>query len=174
MASASLKGVQANLVVLDERQLTRRVDENDVKRTFDEFQSRVTDSDTGVDAELIISTTEKTEARATDLLDLGEAALARLFGSDAQTDVSVITAQDSVSARLRVSKAGLMRTAAAMGLGTLASVDLENFIAQRVSTEYQLLLLKFADTDLVPTVDLTLELLPSGRSLTVSRAQRFR
>jgi len=171
---ASMRGVRANSIVLDERQLTLRVDEGDIKRTYEEFQRMVDISDSETDAELIISTTEQTEARASDLLDLGGAALARLFGSDARTDVSVITAQESVSARLRVSKSGLVRAASAMGIGMLPEVELENFLSQRISTEYQLLLLKFEDTDLLPNPDITIEVLPSGRRLTVSRAQRFR
>jgi hypothetical protein len=171
---SAMRGVRANAVVLDERQLTRRVSDEDVRRTYEEFQQRTETGGLDVDAELIMSTVETTESRASDLLDLGGAALARLFGRDARTDVSVITAQDAASARLRVSAAGVKRVAEAMGVGSVRTEELENFLSQRISTEYQLLLLKFDNTDILPNPDITIELVPSGRTLVVSRAQQFR
>lgn len=168
-----LHGVRANAVVLDERQLTQRVSSKDIKSTFAEFQKRVAKTD-GADAELILSTTEHTEARASSLLDLGEGALARLFGRDAKVDISVITSQETDSARLRVTKRGIERVASALSCSGIDSTTLENFVAQRASTEYQLMLLKFGDTDLLPSVSLTLELVASGRTLSVGRQQRFR
>jgi hypothetical protein len=170
---ADLHGVRANAVVLDERQLTQRVSSNDVKLTFADFQKRVAKTD-GADAELILSTTETTEARASSLLDLGEGALARLFGRDAKVDISVITSQSADSARLRVSAPGMERVAAALGVSGIDSTQIENFVAQRASTEYQLMLLKFNNTDLLPSVDIVLELMASSRTLSVGRQQRFR
>ena len=148
----------------------------DVKQTYADFQKRVDANDDGLHAELILSTTETAEARASSLLDLGEAALARLFGADARTDISVVTHQRSNSARVRVTGSGLKRVTDMIGASrcSVSKEDFENFLAQRASTEYQLALLKFMNTDLIPDVNLTLELLSTGRTLTVGRAQRFR
>ena len=164
-------GVRADAIVVDERRLTQRVDADDVQQTYAEFQQRVGVRDT--DVRLIISTTESSESRASELLDLGTAALARLFESDA-SDVSVITSQSENGARIRISKQAVRGVGSAMGLSTLDDIALENFITQRVSTEYQLLLLKFNNTDILPTIDLSVDVLVSGRCLHVSRAQRFR
>ena len=173
---ADLHGVHANAVVLDERHLTQRVSGRDVRQTYENFQKRVDANDDGLHAELILSTTEVTEARASSLLDFGEAALARLFGADARTDISVVTAQRSNAARVRVTGEGLTRVTDIIGAShsSISKAEFENFLAQRASTEYQLMLLKFFDTDLIPDVDITLELLSTGRTLTVGRARRFR
>lgn len=165
-----MSGVRADAIVIDERRLTQRVDSADVQQTYAEFQKRGGVRDTEV--QLIISTTEVSESRASELLELCTVALARLFGSS--SDVSVITAQLGNAARVRVSKQAVRGVASAMGLSTLDDIALENFITQRVSTEYQLILLKFNNTDILTTIDLSIEVLASGRKLQVSRAQRFR
>ena len=187
-----------NTVVIDERTLTSRISERDVQRTLDEFEtltkgglndlngSEGLNGLNGSDDEvqLIIATTDDTEARARVLLDLGEAALARVFGKETRFDVSVITAQERTTARVRVSRSAVMRFAARVGIlgGSKRKWDsaemvrtvrtAETAVSSRLSTEYQLLLHFFGQTSLL--VDPKLEINFGERRLTVARARRFR
>lgn len=172
-----------NTVVIDERSLTSRISERDVQRTLDEFETLTKGDLNGSDDEvqLIISTTDDTEARARVLLDLGEAALARVFGKETRFDVSVITAQERTTARVRVSRSAVMRFAARVGIdgGSKRKWDTaetvrtaETAVSSRLSTEYQLLLHVFGQTSLL--VDPKLEINFGERRLTVARALRFR
>ena len=170
-------GVHSNEVILDEHKLTKRLTADQVKTTFSEFEKRRVGRLNDDHAELILKTKERTEARASTLLDLGEAALARLFGSSSRFDVSVITAQEDEVAQLRVTERGVQRIAAASGVSQAfrsGDTTVEDFVAKRVSTEYQLMLLSFHNTDLLSGPRLEITLRPSGRVLHVSRAQRFR
>jgi hypothetical protein len=167
-----MNGIRANDVVLDERNLTRRVTKSDVQTTLEQFRSRAS-NDIG-DVEFVVSTPEETEQRAKYLLDLGEAALKRLFGSDAKIDVSVVTSQPRPFAQLRLGENALEWVSRAIGVANIDTQKLENFVAKRVSTEFQLMLYTFDNTDLLNDPTLSIKLWPSGRTLTVSRAQRFR
>jgi len=173
---AALRAARANQIVIDERQLTKSINARDVREAYDEFRQRAESKklDGMPDADLFIQTDETSERRARELLDLGEAALERLFGTELKIDISVVTAQSTSSAKLRVTEAAVRRVAAATGLVGLGVETLEDFVAQRIATEYQLLLLRFLDTDVLPDPALTIEVRPSGRSLRVSRAQIFR
>lgn len=173
---------RGNALVIDERQLTKRVGKSDVERTLDEFSALsrdyddYEDGDYNDDAKLIISTTDSREARARVLLDLGEAALARLFGRDSKFDVSVITAQSETSARVRVMPTGLLRFAKRVGLEAPSESEqverIQNVLSNRISTEYQLLMLTFENTDLLADPQLTIQF--DKRVLSVARARRFR
>lgn len=164
----SIHGVRANELIVDERALTKRVTSNDVKQTLETFQI----NETGVDVMLVVSTTTDLEARAKDILDLGEAALNRLFGSETKTEVSVITSQREETAKLHVTARALAAFAANAGVSRLEAQELGDFLAARVSAEYQLLMLRFKDTDLLEKPNLELEL--PGRSFTVQRKQVYR
>lgn len=166
--------MRADAIVVDERRLTKRISPSTVQKTYDDFQKRV-DTIDDTDVELIISTAETTEERASQLLELGAALLDRLFGSNARTDVSVITQQQKGGARLRVSKQASRRVASALGVGIIGDTELENFITQRVSTEYQLMLLKFNNTDIFTIDTISVQFMGTGRRIEVlSRARRFR
>ena len=171
-----MNGVHASDVILDERQLTKRIEAKDVKRTLQDFEARRTPP-TGDEVELIVRTKEETEARASTLLDLGEAALSRLFG-DLKFNISVITSQPDNTAHVRVSEKAVQRVAMACGISSAVNqrtgISIENFVANRLATEYQLLLLSFNNTDLIASPSLLITLYPSGRTLNVSRSQQFR
>ena len=171
-----MNGVHASEVILDERQLTKRIEEDDVKQTLQDFEGKRR-SPTGDEVELIMRTTEETEGRASTLLDLGEAALTRLLGG-LKFNISVITSQPENTAQIRISQRAVQRVASACGISSSANqragISIENFVANRVSTEYQLLLLSFNNTDLLASPSLQITLYPSGRTLNVSRSQQFR
>lgn len=173
---AELRAVRANQIVIDERQLTKPVSKQDVRETFEAFQKRVDSvaTDGLPDADFLIETDDKSEGRARELLDLGEAALKRLFSTELKIDISVVTAQPTSSAKLRITEAAVRRVASATGLSGLGVQEMEDFVAQKISTEYQLILLRFLNVDLLPDPALTIEVGPSGRSLNVSRSQTFR
>ena len=171
-----MNGVRASEVILDERQLTKRIEEEDVKQTLLDFEGKRR-SPTGDEVELIMRTTEETEARASILLDLGEAALTRLFGA-LKFNISVITSQPENRAQIRISQRAVQRVASACGISSSANqrtgISIENFVANRVSAEYQLLRLSFNNTDLLSSPNRQITLYPSGRTLNVSRSQQFR
>lgn len=171
-----MNGVHANSVVLDERELTKRLDDHDLKQTLQDFEHQRR-SPTGDEVELVLRTSEETEARASILLDRSEEALARLFG-DLKFNISVITSQPENTAQIRISQRAVQRVASACGISSSANqragISIENFVANRVSTEYQLLLLSFNNTDLLASPNLQITLYPSGRTLNVSRSQQFR
>ena len=154
--------------VIDERQLVKPVSKFDVQ-TLTEFKESM-GKHKGV--RLIIETQETTQDRATQLLDLGEAMLARLFGDD-DNETSVVTAQSETKAQIRVSSAATARVARAMGLASLEKAEFEDFLAARIATENNLLLLRFENTNMVTSPVMTIEF-ASGRTLVADRAQRFR
>ena len=160
-------------MIIDERLLTKRISESAVQQTYDQFQKRTVNLD-DIDVELILATTETTEERASQLLELATSLLTRLFG-DARTDVSVITQQQMGSAKLRVSKQTSRRVARALGVDSIGDTELETFITNRISTEYQLMLLKFNNTNILTADTISVQFLATGRRLEVSsRARRFR
>jgi len=160
-------------MIIDERLLTKRISPSAVQQTYDQFQKRTVNLD-DIDVELILATTETTEERASQLLELATSLLTRLFG-DARTDVSVITQQQMGSAKLRVSKQTSRRVARALGVDSIGDTELETFITNRISTEYQLMLLKFNNTDILTADTISVQFLATGRRLEVSsRARRFR
>ena len=169
-------GVRANSVVIDETQLTRRIHEQDVKATLLDFNRRKS-LQNEYDVDMIVSTTEETELRASLLLDLFETALKRLFG-DLKFNISVLTSQSHDTSKIRVSARAVKCVAVACGLCTnqLPRLDLqiEDFVSNRISTEYLLARLSFQNSDILenPSIEITLN--PSGRILTVQRSQRFR
>jgi hypothetical protein len=63
-----MNGVHAHAVVIDERDLTKALNKNDVELTVAEFGSALTEDD-GVHATALIKTTETSEERARSLLD---------------------------------------------------------------------------------------------------------
>jgi hypothetical protein len=177
MQSDALRTARANAVVIDERNLTRAVNGNDVKQTLEDFRRRTDAAEASGDtpeAEFVISTDESSEARARDLLESADAALHRMFGNILRVDVSILTHQPKSSAKLHVTKAALQRVARAVGLANLPTTELENFVAMRASTEYQCLLLRFENSDVLRSPDLEISLRPSGRTLRVARRQQFR
>ena len=160
-------------MIIDERLLTKRISPSAVQQTYDQFQKRTVNLD-DIDVELILATTETTEERASQLLELATSLLTRLFG-DARTDVSVITQQQMGSAKLRISKQTSRRVARALGVDSIGDTELETFITNRISTEYQLMLLKFNNTDILTADTISVQFLATGRRLEVSsRARRFR
>ena len=160
-------------MIIDERLLTKRISPSAVQQTYDQFQKRTVNLD-DIDVELILATTETTEERASQLLELATSLLTRLFG-DARTDVSVITQQQMGSAKLRVSKQTSRRVARALGVDSIGDTELETFITNRISTEYQLMLLKFNNTNILTADTISVQFLATGRRLEVSsRARRFR
>ena len=172
----AMNGVHASEVILDERQLTKRIKEKDVKQTLQDFEAQRR-SPKGDEVELIVRTKEGTEARASILLDMCEAALTRLFG-EFKFNVSVITSQTENTAHIRISQRAVQRVAYSCGVSSSANqrtgTSIENFVANRVSAEYQLLLLSFNNTDIIASPNLQITLFPSGRTLNVLRYQQFR
>ena len=130
------------------------------------------DSD-GVHAELLILTTETNQTRAETLLDLGEKALVHLLGGSdsARVSVNVVTAQAKTEAKLNLFEKGTRLARSALGLAGVSTADLEDFIASKASAEYEMLMLRFYDTELVQGAPkLTIHLSSTGRTLEVQRA----
>ena len=126
-----------------------------------------------LDAELLILTTETDEGRAGELLDLGEKLLLRVLGNVrvVKTDVNVVTSQPTTSATLNLYERGVRIALLAYGAGNTPVKEFEDFLASRAITEFQLLLLRFLNTDTLKheNVRLKMHMQPTGRVLDVQR-----
>ena len=161
-----------NQVVLNEAQLTRRLSAKDVHLTLEEFRARNTDNEISV--QLVFQTTETSEARASRLLDLGEAALERLFGPETKYRVSVVTGQLDDKSQMNLTQSSIDYISKTTGISTMSSSEeIEDFVGSRCTTEFLLLSLIYSNTNLLPSPDLTITF-PSGRILKAFRSQRFR
>ena len=159
-----------NHVVFNENDITKRITQKQVKTTISDFYKKQTSDKK---SELIIKTTEETEARASHMLDLAEAAMARLFGSNSKFDVSVITSQTAERVSARISRNAVAYVASACGISSASSPEeIESFVFGRLLTEIQLLLLTFHESDLLEDPVISVKI--GDRTLRASRAQRFR
>jgi hypothetical protein len=125
----------------------------------------------GVHAELLIFSAETDETRAGALLDLGEKALLHVLGgvSVARVDVNVVTAQKKTSAKLNLFERGVRLAAIAYGVGGTPLREVEDFLCTRAAAEFEMLLLRFYDSDVVVRPKLSMHLEFSNRTLEVQR-----
>jgi hypothetical protein len=165
-----MEGVRARSVVVDERDLTKQLNDRDVELTVAEFGAALPDD--GVHVIALIKTAESSEQRARALLDYFETALVRLLGGgdDVRVDLSVLTQQPTDAADVKLTSAAVDMATAALGVRGMDAGEAEKFVATRLVAEHELLHLRFRDTDVLTQNTLTTTL-PSGRVL---RAQRHR
>lgn len=133
-------------------------------------------SNDDVHAELLILTTETDEKRASSLLDLGEKALLHVLGgvSVARVDVNVVTAQKETSAKLNLFERGTRLAAMAYGIGGTPLREVEDFLSTRAASEFEMMLLRFYDTDVIENPRLTMHLRYTNRTLEVQRPDTSR
>jgi hypothetical protein len=168
-----MNGVHAHAVVIDERDLTKALNKNDVELTVAEFGSALTEDD-GVHATALIKTTETSEERARSLLDYHESAIVRLLGGgdDVRVDLRILTHQEVNSANVKLTDASVRLATASLGMYELDSREAEHFVATRLVAEHELLHLRFRDTDYLTGTELQTTL-PSGRVVRAQRARDF-
>jgi len=166
--------------ILEESEDAVHVEPSTVDLIIEAFKTRIeqkkhADPETP-HAEALILTTETDEFRADELLKLAENMLTRvLVGNHVVTkvNVKVITGQPNDSASVNIYASGLDLARVAYGLFGRSVTQIEDFLAARVSTEFQLLLHRFLDKDVLDTINLNIKMETSGRSLAaVSRQQK--
>lgn len=136
--------------------------------------SKIEDTKSDLHAELVMSTIETDERRANELLYLSEKAILRTLGNVPTTKVetSVITSQQNTEANLVIYETGVRIAARAYGLTPLDASEIEDFIVKKAAVEYQTLLLRFYNTDILkgdnsPLLTVRLDL--TGRTLQIQR-----
>ena len=172
----AMDGEEETSIVIDEKDLTRRASARDVELAKEDFGRSLEDDsgDGSTLAKSLLKTTVQSEGKARVLLDLMEDALTRLMGGGhaLKLDIDVLTHQKHDVAHVKLSAAAVELVASSMGVNGLPLKDVEDLVASRLVSEYELLLLRFHDTSHVSQPHLTLDL-PSGRSLRAERARSY-
>ena len=155
--------------MIDERELTRRVNDRDVELTVDEFGARELEAE-DLDATMVIKTSETSEVRARELLELSEAALLRVLGGgdDLKVDVSLLTHQTQNRAAIRLGDAAPSLALRGLGVHSIDPTIGVDFVVNKLVTEYHCLLLRFYRTDFITNPQLEIEL-ADGRTVMAQR-----
>ena len=165
--------------ILEESEGTVQVEPSTVDLIIEAFKTRIkqekhADQETP-HAEALIRTTETDEFRTDELLKLAENMLTRVLVGNhvvATVDVKVLTGQPNDSASINIYAAGLDLARVAYGLFGRSVTQIEDFLASRVSTEFQLLLHRFLDKDVLDNINLNIKMEASGRSLAAVSRQK--
>jgi hypothetical protein len=185
-------GHGSNASIVDESRFNRPIDEHEIRERLRSMNERWKyaveqreltpvdrEDEKELHAELIVSTSEVDEKRASELLYLSEQAILRTLGNlpTLKVETSVVTSQLSTEATLVIYERGVRAAAQAYGLSTVGSDEVEDFVVERASTEYRALLLRFYNTDILqgdhsPMLTVRLDL--TGRTLQIQRTERER
>jgi hypothetical protein len=173
--------------IVDESDFNRPIDEHEIRerlRSMNErwkyaveqrdFSGIEEDDKRDLHAELVVSTTEIDENRANELLYLSEHAILRTLGNvpTSRVETSVVTSQPNTQATLVIYEKGVRNAARVYGLTSLDERDVEDFVVKKASVEYQAVLLRFYNTDILkgdnsPMLTVRLDL--TGRTLQIQR-----
>lgn len=185
-------GHGSNPRIVNESDFNRPIDEHEIRERLRSMNERWKyaveqreltpvdrEDEKELHAELVVSTSEVDERRASELLHLSEQAILRTLGNlpTLKVETSVVTSQLSTEATLVIYERGIRAASQAYGLSTVGADEVEDFVVERASMEYRALLLRFYNIDILqadhsPMLTVRLDL--TGRTLQIQRTERGR